>query len=181
MSVSAKSITTRTHQILLYTRALHPGFFKLRDRRSKDHATYQVEAWLLDGAHMVRFNHGASCLSELVTDQDDNLPTDGAVVTLPCAGERDFEHEFQQGDLKFVTTVQTEILRENLFSATFEEMVEFAAETDAMMHRWSNSAGASCLSVLDLQCYAKELHLQSYHLIAASGMVLRTQTIFEHG
>ncbi|HPO92169.1 MAG TPA: hypothetical protein PL072_01745 [Phycisphaerales bacterium] len=36
------------------------------------------------------------------------------------------------------------------------------------------------LSLLDIQRLSREIHVQSYHLIAAQGLVLRTQTIFEH-
>ncbi len=38
----------------------------------------------------------------------------------------------------------------------------------------------SNLSLLDIQRLKKEVHCHSYHLIASQGLVLRTQTIFEH-
>jgi hypothetical protein len=58
-------------------------------------------------------------------------------------------------------------------------MIDFAAETDAMSYEWIEGDGAPCLSVLDFQKYKKEYHIQSYHLLGATGMVLRTQSIFE--
>ena len=42
-----------------------------------------------------------------------------------------------------------------------------------------NSNGRN-LSMVDVQRLTKEVHAQSYHLIAATGLVIRTQTIFEH-
>jgi hypothetical protein len=46
------------------------------------------------------------------------------------------------------------------------------------MHHFSDSVGP-CLSMLDIQRYNGEVHVQSYHLLAHPGLVLRTQTIFE--
>ena len=33
--------------------------------------------------------------------------------------------------------------------------------------------------MLDMQRYHREVHVQSYHLVAQGGIVVRTQTIFE--
>jgi len=58
-------------------------------------------------------------------------------------------------------------------------MVDFAREAEALSFQWTDDNGAECLSVLDAQKYKREYHIQSYHLLGASGMVLRTQSIFE--
>ncbi len=84
-----------------------------------------------------------------------------------------------EGRLGYVTTVQTESLTDNLFMATLREMRDFASEADAMIHEWKDNEGNISLSLLDVQKYKKEFHFQSYHLIGSSGMVLRTQSIFE--
>lgn len=34
--------------------------------------------------------------------------------------------------------------------------------------------------MIDTQRYNREIHAQAYHLIAQGGVVIRTQTIFEH-
>jgi hypothetical protein len=49
-----------------------------------------------------------------------------------------------------------------------------------MSHKFSDGEGRKCLSVMDLQQLAKEIHCQGFHLFAASGLVVRTQTIFSH-
>ena len=57
-------------------------------------------------------------------------------------------------------------------------MQEFAHETGSISHAWENEQGQN-LTVLDAQKYKREYHVQSYHLVAAQGTVLRTQSIFE--
>jgi hypothetical protein len=78
-----------------------------------------------------------------------------------------------------MSTVQTETLSENLYIATLNELRAHARETEALVHQWRDDSGP-CLSMLDIQRYAREVHAQSFHLIAHAGLVLRTQTIFEH-
>jgi hypothetical protein len=168
------------HHLILYKRALHPELFSLKQRRSISHGGYELEAWLMQGAHMLRFQLKHFCASELVTAQESGLPTTGVVTTFPCLGERDYDHPFPDAGVKYTTTMQTETLSENLYESTYKEMLVLAQETDAIMHTWTEAEGQG-MSMIELQRYAKEVHAQAYHLSPSTGLVLRTQTIFEHG
>ncbi|MBX3406060.1 MAG: hypothetical protein KF869_04770 [Phycisphaeraceae bacterium] len=208
MNLPTKPNGLQTFQIFLYRKALHPELFPLKGRRSLVHGAYEIEAWIMPGAHLMRFQHGKLCACELLTDQEGSLPMEGAVTGFQCAGEHEFEHVFESERVKYITSVQTEQLSENLYQATYDEMVQFAQETGALVHQWSESAVGSTngrgnghalalhngfhtnghagaasgrnLSLLDVQRLTKEVHAQSYHLIARGGLVIRTQTIFEH-
>lgn len=180
MNQPTKSIGVQQHNLILYKRALHPELFSLKARRTITHGAYELESWLMAGSHVLRFQHKQFIASELVTDKEGGLPTNGAVATFPCIGEKDYDHPFTDKQVKYVTTMQTESLSENLYQATYQEILDLGNETDALMHRWTGQDGGRNLSMLDLQRYSREVHAQSYHLIAATGLVLRTQTIFEH-
>lgn len=157
----------------------------------------------MQGQHLLRFERGPICASELVTDQENGLPTAGAVAAFLCAGERDFEHDFVgshgarasggsngaahgstngsspgHGRVVYMTTVQTETLSENLYIATCEEMVAHSREHDSLVHSWDEPGGRG-MSIVDVQKYAHEVHVQAYHLLPTGGIVIRTQTIFE--
>jgi hypothetical protein len=60
-----------------------------------------------------------------------------------------------------------------------EELDDFAREEQALVHRWDDEIGP-CMSILAHQRLAKEVHVQAYHFIAREGLVLRTQSLFEH-
>lgn len=179
MSLPAKSNSLQSYQAILYDRALHPELFALKGRKVVKHGGYELEAWVMPGSHLLRFEHHKLCCCELVTDQEDNLPANGVVTAFLCAGEREFEHRFSGEGVIYMTSVQTETLSENLYAATYKEMAGFAADVEALVHRWDDETG-QCLSILDVQRFNSEVHIQSYHLIAQGGIVLRTQTIFEH-
>ena len=180
MDVIAKQLSTQSFQVVLYNRALHPELFDLRDRRVVTHGRYELESWLMPGNHVLRFELGEMCASELVIDREDNLPSTGVVSAFPCAGERDFEHSFDDKKVKYLSTVQTETLTENLYLSTHREMIEHVRENESQSFGWDSDAGPN-LSVVDVQPLHHEVHIQAYHLIAQGGFVLRTQSIFEHG
>lgn len=215
MSSAGYPNSLQTYQSLLYRRALHPELFSLKARRTVKHNAYELEAWITPGGHVLRFKVGLFACSELVTDQDGRLPREGAVTAFPCAGDHEFEHSFDAEKVKFITSVQTETLTENLYAATYEELTEFGKDAEALMYTWEDNpsgflgvanpahsshaaangyssafqndamtalAGPSRrnLSMLDIQRLSKEIHIQAYHMLGAQGLVLRTQSIFEH-
>lgn len=163
---------------MVYNRALHPELFNLRARRIDRHGDYEAENWVTPAGHVVRFSYGGEVLSEAVIDNADHLPEIGLIHALPCIGEKEFEYE-PEGKIGYVTTIQTEALTNNLYGATLLEMKDFARETGSLSHAYNDSDGVACLSVLDTQKYKREFHMQSYHLLGVSGLVLRTQSIFE--
>ena len=179
MSVMHKSSSTKsTCRLMVYKRALHPELFKLEGRNLQRHGDYEGEMWICRGGHVVRFQTDGHVMTEAVVENADHLPEHGLVSALPCLGEKEYEHP-RDDQIGFVTTIQTEFLTENLYRATYREMMDFATETDSLFHTWTDNAGANCLSLLDVQTFKKEWHVQSYHLSGIGGLVLRTQTIFE--
>lgn len=166
-------------KVTLYQRALHPELFDLKDRRVIQGREYDFEAWLMPGEHVFRFRRAGWCACELVSDREAGLPTSGVVDSFYCAGEHEYEHVFKAQNAAYMTNVQTEQLSENIYLATLDEMREHAATQDALIFEWEDEAGR-CLSLLDVQSYSREVHAQSYHMLARGGVVLRTQSIFEH-
>ena len=179
MDVIARHLSTQSFQVVLYNRALHPELFDLRNRRVVTHGRYELESWIMPGNHVIRFELDDLCVSELVIDREDNLPSMGVVTMYPCAGEKDYEHEFKDEKVRYLSTVQTENLTENLYLATHREMLEHVRENESQVFGWDSEYGPN-LSVLDVQPLHNEVHIQAYHLIAHGGFVLRTQSIFEH-
>lgn len=177
MSISPKTTSLQAYHLLLYRNALHPEFFGIEGRTRIRHGEYEFEAWIFRGGHAVRFEHGPMCLSEIVTDNCDPLPERGLVTTLPCAGEKDHEQEF--GDrVVYMTSMQTEMLSDHLYLSTYQELLDHARACDGLLSTWTDDPGRN-MSLIDLQRYRDEVHLQAYHLRSDCGLVLRTQSIFQ--
>ena len=179
MSVSQKSSQLQMLRMMLYRRPLHPELFNLQTRRTVRHGGYEVEQWLIPGGHIVRFQIGGHSLTEVVMEAGDHLPETGLVHALPAFGEKEYEMPEGDGALGFCTTIQTETLTDNLYQSTYREMVDFARETGSLSLSYNDPGGGPSLSLIDAQKYKHEYHIQGYHLQAGTGLVLRTQSIFE--
>ena len=178
MSISHKFSHTQMFRLMVYKRALHPELFELQGRRSCQQSTYEVEAWVVAAGHALRFQVDEVCLTEAVLESSDHLPETGLIHALPCLGEKEYELPVDS-NIGYVTTVQTEALTDNLYNATYREMRNVGLESDALFHAWTDPEGTPCLSLIDTQKYKREFHVQTYHLLGNSGVVLRTQSIFE--
>jgi len=179
MGVSHKSYNAQLFRLMVYQRPLHPELLNLQERQLHQHGDYEAECWIAPSGHVVRFQADPdNTLTEVVIEKGDHLPESGLVHALPCMGEKEFELE-SESNIGYVTTIQTESLTENLFLATYREMRTFALESNALLYEWKNNDGVANLSMLDCQKFKREFHIQSYHMIGASSMVLRTQSIFE--
>ena len=179
MTVSAKFAgTIPNHQLVLYRRALHPEIFQMKGRRLVRHGASELEAWLMPGSHLLRFQANNFCACELVVDHEGGIPTAGAVAAFPCSGERDYEHSFSDARVSYLTTVATESLTESLYMATLEDMRRLAEENDCICHAWAGECGP-CMSMIELDKYPREIHAHCCHLNAAGGIVVRTESIFE--
>ena len=178
MSASHTSSSTQIFHLMVYRRALHPELIDLRGRRCHRQSEYEVETWIAPAAHVVRFRAADQTLVEAVLESGDHLPETGLVHALPCIGEKDYELE-AGGRIGYFTTIQVESLTDNLYMATYREMLDFSLEAEALSHQWGDEHARPSMSLLDVQKYKREFHLQSYHLLGEARTVLRTQSIFE--
>jgi len=166
------------YKTLLLSQHPSPDLFTIHDSRSIDRGGYSFSAWVAQGIHVLGVWSGLGCACEVVTDKPHDIPEAGIIDAFFCAGERDAEHAIPHTRITHMTAAQTEQLPNHLYQDTYNELDEMARHDEALIHRWSDGSGP-CLSVIDIQDLAREVHAQAYHMIAAEGTVVRTQTIFE--
>jgi hypothetical protein len=177
---SHKSSSLQTYSMLLYRRAVHPEFFGIEARKKLEHGEYEFEGWIFRGGHCARFQCGGLTFCEVVVENPASLPERGLVTSLPCAGERDHEEKLSE-QIAYMTTIQTETLSDHLYLGTYKEMLSHGREGngDCIMAVWTDAAGKPNLSLIDMQRFRNELHLQGYHLRSDCGLVLRTQSMVQ--
>ncbi len=188
MNVSAKPNSLQTYQVLFYDQAFSEERFPIHRKRIVRVPGVDFEAWLMPGSHVLRFIKGGVTACEFVTDLDRNIPSPGLLSAFLAAGEHEFEHCLEsktvcgttaQGRVTYMLSVQTETLSDNVYGSVFEEMRVHAKDSHSLAHHWEDDAGP-CMSLIDVQRHVGQLHVQAYHLVASQGIVLRTQSIFEH-
>ncbi len=177
-NLNTKASHPFTYAMLHYRRAVHPEFFGIEARRKVEHGLNEFEGWIFRGGHCVRFQIGETCFCEVVVDNPTTLPERGLSGTLPCAGEHDHEEKITD-QITYMTTIQSESLSDHLYLGTYKEMLQHGRDSDSLMVAWTDPGGKPNLSLIDLQRYRGELHVQGYHLRSAAGLVLRTQSMVQ--
>lgn len=175
---AAKSTSLQNYHLLAFRKALHPEFFGIEGRQRVQHGDYETEAWIFRGGHSLRFQLQGFVVSEVVVEHIDQIPDRGLVTALPCAGERDFEERVAE-NLVYMTTMQTETLSDHLYLGTYKEMMQHARENDSLYTAWTDAAGKPNLSLIDVQHFRNESHVQGFHLRSDCGLVLRTQSMIQ--
>jgi hypothetical protein len=179
MDTQTTALNLHTVHTILHERAIHPELFEITARRTVGHGRYELDAWAVRGGHVLRFTLDGRCVSEIVTDRNADALSHGSAAAFPCAGEHELDRKLPRTGVTYMTSIQSEQLSEVLYRATYEEIEDLAREVDGLVVRWADPAGP-CMTLIDTQRLAREVHVQTYHLSAAGGVVLRTQTIFEH-
>ncbi len=180
MSVPTKPMSgVQGHQIVLFNRALHPELFGIKGCRVFKDAGYELEAWVMPEAHVLRFCRNGSSVCEVLSDPPPKMTETASVAAFPALGERDFEYRFDRLGIVYMNSVQSENLPENVYASTHDELLRDARESKAIVHRWDDDVGA-CASILEVQTFPRQAHIQAYHLICSGGLVIRSQSIFEH-
>jgi hypothetical protein len=163
MSLGSKMTSLQAYNMLIYRRALHPEFFGIEGRRRLVHGDFEFEAWIFRGGHALRMQHEGNCVCELVTDQLEHLPEEERI------GE----------DVTFMTSIQTETLSDHLYVGTYRELLDHARAANSLLVQWDDEQGKGNLSMLDMQRFRDEVHMQGYHMRSDCGLVLRTQSMFQ--
>ena len=178
MTLPSRATSLQAYNMHVYRHAIHPEFFPISGRRRIQHGDYEVESWICRGAHVLRFEFDSVCVTEVVTDQLDRLPERGLITTLPCAGEKD--HEEDIGDhITYMTSIQTETLSDHLYISTYNELLEHGRMCEGLNTIWTDELGRNNLSMIDMQRFADQVHVQAYHCRSDCSLVLRTQSIFQ--
>lgn len=174
----SRASSLQNYHMLAFRKALHPEFFGIEQVRKIQHGDYETEAWIFRGGHSLRFTLHGFCMTEVVLEQIDQIPDRGLIAALPCAGERDFEEKVAE-NLVYMTTMQTETLSDHLYLGTYKEMMQHARENDSVYAAWTDAAGKPNLSLIDVQHFRHEVHIQGYQLRSDCGLVLRTQSMLQ--
>ncbi|MCA9278998.1 MAG: hypothetical protein H6815_13555 [Phycisphaeraceae bacterium] len=181
MGLHTEQTTAQSCQahFVLYDRALHPEHFELQGRRSIRRKHYQMEAWLLQGGHAVRFEHGTLCATELVLDSSTQPPSKGILTNVPASGEFDHEHHFSGHGVLHLCSVQSEVMTPGLFVTERKHIRDFIEREDHLMCEWETPKGID-FSGLHFDKRANEIHIEAYHFRADGCQLIQTHSIFEH-
>lgn len=184
MSHKTKQRKTGGLTLTLYERPLHPELFTILKADNVSRRAYEAVIWIVEGGHVCSFSVGdptspSANLTEVIVNTAEPITDRGLIETVLCRGEKYHEMTYP-GGIKYMISTQEEQLSGTLYDATRSEIAGYAAKRELMTAETPASSDyGSALSVLDTECRANELLVQSFHLFDETQMVIKTQAIIE--
>ncbi len=166
--------------LFLYDRPLHPELFRhYADYRVRQ-GRYYADVWITGLGHVVTVSMGDRSLTELVSSEQEILPTRGVLTRFRMKGERDAEREAGDG-WNYLASSQVEIMDEPLYKSVHNDLVRYAAKR-GWFHSYEQLAEAGALvpfTYIDYEARDREFHVHAFHAFPRECTLVKTQSIFE--
>ncbi|MGI9012892.1 MAG: hypothetical protein ACR2GY_01425 [Phycisphaerales bacterium] len=173
-----KEASVQLYHMLIYRKPVEFSPLLVVAESEIVYGKYTFRQFLTRGGHALQFETGGHTITEIITEGPEVFSEAGQLLCVPCAGERDHEETLNDA-VSYCASVQTESLTESLYLSQYREMLEHSSRPECMHAVWDDQ-GAN-LSLLDVQRYRDEIHVQGYHLRSDCKLILRTQSIFTVG
>ena len=193
----------------LFDRPLHPELFAARARQRVERPDYAATVTLCDAGHVVEFRCGGRTLTEVLAPSEYELPKRGRRVARRLIGARLEDVRFPRDEdgpaVAYQAGHQAEAPGPDVFAHVTEELLADAAATlraaDGRPHDPHEPAGGpgrtarpgfaaaafpsagrlagDSVSVVRVDAQADSLLIHAQHTFAESGVIVRTQSLFE--
>ena len=138
-----------------------------------------LEALILPIGHLLRFHHADICVSESLWPVSRRRTCDDAGVLGTLWGESEGEMDHQiAGALSYWGTLEPDLMDPLSFEAQWKEIEEVGRGPESLCHAWGES-DHRWLSVIEVTRKWREFHVGCFHLHAPSGLVVRSNSVFE--
>jgi hypothetical protein len=163
----------------LFDRPVHPELFNIYESLHFFQGDYEVIIWNTGGSHVISVFVGPYSITELVCPPEQLLPKNGLIETFGFRGSRKFRHRWPQG-LNYHFNADMESMSPNLYKHTYKEFKKMGRKRGLLVE-FPQAAidGFIPFSYLDFEARCNELHLYTYHALAESQTVLKTQSLFD--
>jgi len=163
----------------LYDRPVHPEFFDIYHDHRIIKPGYEAHIWATGCTHVISFFRDTSCLVELTSAEEAELPGKGLLVSLPFRGEKDHQHS-RTGGINYMMNFQVESMSPAVYSKTHHELARLGSKKGLFVPfpAWM-SGTLTPFTYIDYDAKPNELHIFTFHAFPHDLAVVKTQSIFE--
>ena len=164
---------------LVYSRPLHPELFELLRERHIQRETYQASVRITDAGHLVSWQHGSICLSEVLAMARSPLPRKRRLLACRLRGERTETVQCADG-VVYQTSLTVERLERSLFARMHDEL-ESDAVSPGLVHNFRphHRLSPSPLSYIAIEARLGTLLIQAFHTFPDECAIVKIQSLYE--
>lgn len=165
--------------LFLFDRPLHPELFRRYQAHRVEQGRYFADIWITGLGHVVTVNCGSKSITELLSRDNELLPSRGVLSRFRLKGERDHEKRAPDGWYYLVSS-QVETMDEPLYKSNHRDLLRFAAQRGFFQTypQWADGDMVP-FSYIEHEARDAEFHIHAFHAFPAEKTLVKTQTIFE--
>jgi len=171
----------------LYTRSIHPEFFRIFASRSYKAPEYEAQLWITGLSHVLMVTRTGSlgakeaCITEIIGPADVDLPQRGLVETLPLKGNDESRFELRNG-FRYHIGFETETFSDDdLFATVYDDLRnQGATEGLSCEYRLEGVQRRLWPLAMTMPSHARGgFLLHAFHVFPDHRTILKTQTLVE--
>ena len=177
--LSNSAVQAADLHMFLFDRPLHPELFRhYRDFRISQ-GRYHADVWVTGLNHVVTLTSGKRSLTELLSHDNDLLPSRGVLSRFRLKGERDQERRLPDGWCHMVSS-QVEVMDEPLYKSVHNDLLRHACKRGwfCAYDEWAEGDLVP-FTYLDHEARDTEFHVHAFHAFPLERTLIKTQSIFE--
>lgn len=162
----------------VYTRPLHPDWFRVRAFQRIIRTGWEADLRLIEGGHAILFASGAARVAEVLAPSRDDWPESAAQASLKA--ERSIQLHPGGGQVVYQSCFSVERADPQIFEHLCTEL-EFDARPTDLFHRQraDSRLDAASLSRLRIEVSERSLLVHAFHVLPEERAIIRTQSLFE--
>jgi len=177
VSFGRSRVADLTFQV--YTRAIHPEWFAVRQHGRVGQDGWEADVRIIEGGHAVSFRAGQVRVTEVLAGPETHLPDLGLLFHSPIRRERSTTLR-PAGALDYQTCFEVERVDPEVFAHLSDEMA-LDASRGRLFHRFApaNRMAPAPISHIHIEARVRGLLIHAFHTFPDERAIVRTQSLFE--
>lgn len=163
----------------VFSRALHPEWFAVREHRRYAQSGWQADARIVEGGHVVLWSCGPTRLAEVLCGPETVLPEPGLMFQAPVRQER--TARLRPGrDTEYQACFSVERLEPEVFLRISHELTA-DSKRGGLLHHYATASRLAppAVSRIVVETRGWGLSVQTFHTFPEERAIVRTQSLFE--
>jgi hypothetical protein len=163
----------------VFTRAIHPDWFAVRQHRRVGQDGWEADIRIIEGGHAIIFRAGPVRLTEVLAGPETLLPEPGLLFHSPIRRERSTTLR-PGGELDYQTCFDVERVDPEVFAHLSDEMT-LDASRGRLFHHFApaNRMAPAPISHIHVEARVRGLSVHAFHTFPDERAIVRTQSLFE--
>ena len=165
--------------LFLFDRSLHPELFQhYADYRIRQ-GRYYADIWITGLSHVLTVSLGDRSVTEVITNNQDILPTRGILTRFRIKGERDADRQTPDG-WHYMVSSQIETMVQPLYKSVHNDLLRHSMKR-GWFYAYDQWADGELVpfTYVDYEARDREFHVHAFHAFPQNHTLVKTQSIFE--